>query len=51
MGYHCLVQLVQEIFTNAKTGQKLGVAAAAAAAAKMNTTIRTNDNNNISKKF
>ena len=44
------MSLVQEIFTNAKTGQKLGVAAAAAAA-KMNTTIRTNDNNNISKKF
>ena len=42
------MSLVQEIFTNAKTGQKLGVAAAAA---KMNTTIRTNDNNNISKKF
>jgi len=42
-----LVQLVQEIFTNAKTGQKLG-AAAAAAASKNTTTTATND---TSKKF
>ena len=41
------MSLVQEIFTNAKTGQKLGVAAAAsAAAAKMNTTTTTTNNNN-----